>query len=122
MISQPKYDVVSLPDGGDLRQVKELLQQGVQKPPGQFDFADEVTAGDSSRPGVGDHLDHPVGLGQRVLTVLEPCTEGGVGHDSISMSGGRILAPASPLRVVSSPSLKPHDSSPETLSWRGTVW
>jgi hypothetical protein len=61
-IGQPKYDVVALPDGGDLRQVKELLQQGVQKPPGQFDLADEVSAGDPGRPGFGDQLDHPVGL------------------------------------------------------------
>jgi len=82
-VGQPEYDVVTLPDGKDLRQVEELLTQGVQKPPGQFDFADQVSAGDSGMPGLGDHLDHPVGLGQRVLVVLEPGAEGGVGHDSI---------------------------------------
>jgi hypothetical protein len=63
-VGQTEHDIVALTDRGKLPQINELLEEVIEKSPGQFDFADEVTSRDSGSPGFGDQLDHAVGLGQ----------------------------------------------------------
>jgi hypothetical protein len=62
-IGQAEYNVVPLPDSGELSQEEELLEQAIEKSPGQLDLADQGSSGNARRACLGNQLNYPVGLG-----------------------------------------------------------